>query len=104
MLRYLYDFKSLLNKYKVFSSKICSAIEAACTEKDEDRNDPDLGGCCSGLVEVAEPRLQSHPKYCSENDPNHGQTCWSHFTMCRNPGKMNEELLMFLHITIKIFW
>merc|ERR1711941_166590 len=60
---------------------------AQCTEKNIDRWDPDLGGCCEGLEMRTEPRDQDDSWYCPEDDAQHGQTCYSTIQMCRDPNE-----------------
>ena len=57
-----------------------------CTGKGGERHGPDLGGCCAGLQEVAEPRPPSNPYYCTESAPGFGTSCWPTWQMCRPKG------------------
>ena len=59
------------------------STEAACTEVDEDRWNPDYGGCCLGLTAKKEARPTSMTNYCPSNDTNHGKNCWSTIVICR---------------------
>merc|ERR1719499_3041249 len=63
---------------------------AQCTEKNIDRWDPDLGGCCEGLEMRTEPRSEGDSWYCPEDDSQHGHTCYSTIQMCRDPNEFPD--------------
>jgi endoglucanase len=64
------------NSIRTFSPATCSKVNT-------NRYHPDLGGCCSGLVECKEARSTSDSVYCPVESAGHGSTCWSKIDMCR---------------------
>lgn len=59
---------------------------AGCTGENADKNAPDLGGCCEGLVLRTESRPRDDSHYCPVTDKNYGKSCWPTVEMCRSPG------------------
>lgn len=58
-----------------------------CSGEDMDSKSPDLGGCCSGLVECPEDKPKGAPGYCRKGAPGYDKTCSDKAVMCRKECK-----------------